>query len=60
MKKKKDRRKNKVKTKETIAVTVKKGTKDKILKISNNLSLFVDTAIDEYFKKLSSINLENR
>lgn len=53
--KKKDRRKNKEKTKETIAVTVKKGTKDEILKITNNLSAFVDEAIRYYLKENTNL-----
>jgi len=51
--KKKDRRKEKPTTKELIAVTVQKGTKDKILKITNNLSSFVNDAINEYLNKIT-------
>ena len=50
--KKKDRRKCKVKTKEILSVTVSKGTKVEILKLTNNVSEFVDYVIQEYIKKI--------
>lgn len=52
MKKQKDRRKNKSKTKELLNVTVDKGLPMRILKVSDNISKFVNDAVIERLKNM--------